>query len=381
MKIALLVPGGVDSSGERRVIPALLALLRRLSMLHELHVFATHQDAEPSSWTLEGAHVHNLGLPRTAWRAASAIVREHRVRPFDVIQSFWSGRPGALAVGVGAFLRVPSVVHVAGGELVALKDIRYGGCCTWRGRVRERQVLRGATVVTCASRPIADLVAERGVRAQRLPLGVDLARWPVRAPVRRRRDEPARLVHIASLNEVKDQPTLLRALRRLADAGRTFELDVVGEDTLGGRVQALAEELGLAHLIRFHGFLTQRELRPLVEAAHVALISSRHEAGPLVSLEAAVVGVPTAGTAVGHLAEWSPDAALAVPCREPAALEAAVAALLDDEDLRLSIATAAQRYAALEDAEHTARGFDAIYRRLAARGATARSAARERRNA
>jgi glycosyltransferase involved in cell wall biosynthesis len=381
MKIALVVPGGVDRSGERRVIPALLALLRRLSMLHELHVFATHQEDEPSSWMLEGARVHNLGLPRTAWRAANAIVREHRTSPFDVIQSFWAGRHGALAVGAGAFLRVPSVVHVAGGELAALKDIRYGGCCSWRGRARERVVLRCATVVSCASQPIVDLIAERGVRAQRLPLGVDLARWPLRAPVRRHGDEPARLVHVASLNDVKDQPTLLRALRRLADAGRSFELDIVGEDALGGRIQALAEELGLARLIRFHGFLTQRAARPVVEAAHVSVISSRHEAGPLVLLEAAVAGVPTVGTAVGHVAEWSPDAALAVPCGEPAALEAAIAALLDDEDLRLSIAAAAQRNAALEDAEHTARGFDAIYRRVAAAGTRARNAASERRSA
>jgi glycosyltransferase involved in cell wall biosynthesis len=241
--------------------------------------------------------------------------------------------------------------------------------------------LRAATVVTCASQPIVDSIARLGVPAQRLTLGVDLARWPIRAPVRRNADEPARLVHIASLNDVKDQTTLLNALRRLADAGRSFELDVIGEDTLGGRIQRLAAELGLARSIRFHGFLTQRELRPLVEAAHVAVISSRHEAGPLVLLEAAVVGVPTVGTAVGHLAEWSPDAALAVPCRDPAALAAAITTLLDDEDLRLAIAAAAQRNAALEDADHTARGFEAIYRRAVAARTTARSAARERRNA
>jgi glycosyltransferase involved in cell wall biosynthesis len=188
-------------------------------------------------------------------------------------------------------------------------------------------------------------------------------------------------VHVASLNDVKDQPTLLRALRRLADAGRSFELDVVGEDALGGRIQALAEELGLARVIRFHGFLSQRAARPVVEAAHVAVISSRHEAGPVVVLEAAVAGVPTVGTKVGHLSEWSPDAALAVPCGQPPALEVAIAAILDDEDLRLSIAAAAQRNAALEDAEHTARGFDAIYRRVTAAGTTARNAARVRRSA
>jgi hypothetical protein len=68
---------------------------------------------------------------------------------------------------------------------------------------------------------------------------------------------------------------------------------------------------------------------------------------------------------VGHLAEWNPQAALAVPCADPAALAAALAALTDDEDLRLRVAAEALRNAAREDADHTARAFDAIYRRVA----------------
>jgi glycosyltransferase involved in cell wall biosynthesis len=365
VKIALIVPGGVDRSGETRVIPALLALIRRLAATHELHVFATHQEPTPSSWPLEGALIHNLGLPRTAWRALRALRAEHRIAPFRVVHAIWAGSCGALAVGVGAWLRVPSIVHVAGGELVALNDIRYGGSVSLRGRVLQRAVLRLATRVTAASAPICALVARHGVQAQRIPLGVDLQRWPLRPPLRRLPGEPLRLVHIASLNRVKDQGTLLRALRVLADRGREFHLDVVGEDTLSGEIQALAAELGMAQQVQFHGFLTQRELRPVVEAAHVVVVSSRHEAGPLVALEAAAVGVPTVGTEVGHLAEWSPHAALAVPCHDPRALAAALESVLADEGLRLQLAAAAQQRAALEDAEHTARAFDALYARVA----------------
>jgi glycosyltransferase involved in cell wall biosynthesis len=199
---------------------------------------------------------------------------------------------------------------------------------------------------------------------------VDLERWPLRPPRRRAAVEPLRLVHVASLNAVKDQATLLRSLRRLADEGREFHLDVVGEDTLDGRVQAFAAELGLARKIKFHGFLTQRALRPIVDAAHVALVSSRHEAGPLVALEAAIAGLPTVGTAVGHIAEWSPRAALAVPCGDSDALARAIVALADDEESRLKIAAAAQRIALRDDADQTTRAFDEIYRRVAARRAT-----------
>lgn len=364
MKIALIVPGGVDRSGEMRVIPAVLALIRRLGEDHDLHVFATHQEPAPGSWLLEGARIHNLGLPRTAWRAANMILAEHRKGPFQIMHSIWAGSCGALAVGMAKLLRLPSIVHVAGGELVAFADIGYGGCRSWRGRLFQRAVLRGATRVTGASEAMLALVGNHGVQAQRIPLGVDLQRWPPRSPVRRRKGEQARLVHIASLNVVKDQPTLLRALRLLADKNHDFHLDVVGEDTLGGQVQAMSQELGLAQLIRFHGFLPQDKMRPIVEAAHVALISSRHEAGPLAVLEAAVAGVPTVGTAVGHVAEWSPDAALAVPCQDAAALAAALESMLADDDLRVRFADEALRRATRENADHTAREFNDVYDQL-----------------
>lgn len=365
MKIALVVPGGVDRSGEVRVIPALLALIRRVSTLHELHVFATHQEDSPSTWQLEGAQVHNIGLPRTPWRSLRSIFAENRRAPFHVVHSIFAGGSGALAVGAGKLLRVPSIVHVAGGELVALGDIEYGGCLSLRGRVLQRAVLRHATRVTAASPAMCTLVAHHGVRAQRVPLGVDLERWPLRAPVRRSSDEQPRLVHVASLNRVKDQATLLRALRVLADRGCDFHLDVVGEDTLGGAIETLAAELGVAKRICFHGFLPQRELRRVIEAAHVAIVTSRHEAGPLVVLEAAAAGVPTVGTAVGHIAEWSPHAAVAVPCLDPHALASALERVLADEELRLLLAGEAQRRVELEDAEHTARAFGKIYADLA----------------
>ena len=361
MKIALIVPGGVDRSGEVRVIPALLALIRRLSTAHEPHVFATHQENEPGTWQLEGAQVHNIGLPRTPWRALRRIFAENRRAPFQIVQSIWAGSCGALAVGAAMMLRVPSLVHVAGGELVALDDIAYGGCISLRGRVLQRAVLRNATRVTAASAAVCALVAQHGVRAERVPLGVDLQRWPLRQPVRRRSDERPRLVHVASLNRVKDQATLLRALRVLADRGRDFHLDLVGEDTLGGEIQTLAAELGVAERIRFHGFLPQRELRSVVESAHVAVVSSRHEAGPLVVLEAAAAGIPTVGTAVGHIAEWCPGAAVAVPCLDPDALANGLDRVIADEDFRLLLAAEAQRHAQRDDAEHTARAFAAMY--------------------
>jgi len=361
MKIALVVPGGVDRSGEYRVIPALLALIKRLSLHNEVHVYALAQEVQPGSWQLAGARIHNIGMGHTRMRAVRAIYAQHRLSPFQLVQAIWSGSSGLVAVTAAGLLRIASLIHIGGGELVALPDIGYGGGIKLRGRIREALVLRTATTVTAASMPIIESLSRLGIAARRLPLGVDLDSWPPRKPVRRKPCERARLIHAASLNPVKDQQTLLRALVSLAAAGLDFELDIVGEDTLQGEIQILAAQWGLSARVRFHGFLPQSRLRPLVEAAHLMIVSSRHEAGPLVVLEAAVAGVPTVGTAVGHIAEWAPQAARAVAIGDSAALARTVTEMLADEELRLSIAHEAFRRAILENADRTAAHFEALY--------------------
>jgi glycosyltransferase involved in cell wall biosynthesis len=364
MRIALVVPGGVDRSLEYRVIPALLALISRLAINNDVQVFALYQEPVACEWHAAGAHIRNIGSKHTVSRAIRAIRAEHHRAPFDLVHSIWSGWSGLIAVLSGRLLRIPSLIHVAGGELCALAEIRYGGRLKWYGRIRESWNLRAAAAVTAASSPIIDALGELGVTAQRIPLGVDLTVWPPRDPMPRDPGRPARFVHVASLNPVKDQATLLRALASLMRSGLQFEMKVVGDDTLDGKIQSMAVELGLAERVQFLGFLPQRRLRPVLEAADLMILSSRHEAGPLAMLEAAVAGVPTVGTAVGHIREWSPAASACVPVGDPARLAEAIGGLLMDEDLRLRMAREAQRRAIREDANYTAECFQSLYARL-----------------
>jgi glycosyltransferase involved in cell wall biosynthesis len=366
MKICLIVPGGVDRSGTRRVIPVLLALIERLALAHELHVIALFQEPEPCRYALRGATVHNIGRGRTALRALAAICTEHRRARFAVFHAIWASSCGMLGAIASRLLRRPLVVHVAGGELVSLPEIGYGDQRTWRGRARVRIALAGAARATAPSAAIVELAARHGYRAERLPFGIDLGAWPPAPPRPRSPTRPARLVHVASLNPVKDQAILIRAMAQLAQHGIAFTLDVVGEDTLDGRVQALAREQAVADRVRFHGFLEQDRLRPIVQAADLLVMSSRHETGPAVLVEAAAAGVPAVGTAVGLIREWAPDAAVAVPVGNAAALAREVRALLDDDARRIGIATLAQQRAITEDADWTAEHVNRIYQELTA---------------
>ncbi|HVZ35612.1 MAG TPA: hypothetical protein VG963_24470, partial [Polyangiaceae bacterium] len=81
----------------------------------------------------------------------------------------------------------------------------------------------------------------------------------------------------------------------------------------------------------------------------------------------AVAGVPTVGTAVGHIAEWDPQAAASVPVGDWSALAATIEGVLRDESWRLRIAREAHTRAVKEDADYTAACFDEIYSLLSQR--------------
>lgn len=368
VKIALVVPGGVDRSGTERVIPCLLWLIERLTGAgHEVHVFALDQEPKPSEWPLLGATVHNAGRRWPRLRTVAAMLREHRKQRFEVVHAFWAGAPGQAAALFSAMTGVPFAVTLPGGDLAALPDIGYGARLRWRGRLSTWAVLSRASAIVVPSEWMATEASALRWRTITIPFGVALDRWPAARPRPRAPATPIRLIHAASLNRVKDPFGLLQAMRQLADQGVEFTLDVIGEDTLAGAVQRHCTDLGLDARVRFRGFVPNAELRDWFARSDLLVMNSLHEGAPIVLLEGAMAGVPTVGTAVGNIADWSPDAAIAVPRNDPSALARAIAWLAGDEDERLRLATAAQARARAHDADAYARALVSLYAELATR--------------
>src|SRR5262249_29019613 len=344
VKIVIVVPGGFDRSGRERVIPALLWLTKRLARRNEVHVCALDGADEACSYPLAGATVHTFA--RSAGLLGTRALRLWRPlrqtlaaigRP-DVIHGFWAGASGLLAGLAGRRFGVPAVLSIGGGELVWLPEIGYGGRRSWRGRTQAALSLRLARAVTAGSRyavpPLDDHYHIRIV-----PLCVDVSAFA--SPAERPLGPPWRLLHVASINRVKDPQTLLRALRLIVDQEPGVHLDWAGEDTLGGAMQRLCDQLGLAPHVTFHGFRPSDEVAPLYRSAHLHLLSSRHESQAVVVGEAAAAGVPTVGTAVGVLAGLAPWAAWAVPAGGADGLAEGAPALLRDPARRLHAGWAA----------------------------------------
>jgi glycosyltransferase involved in cell wall biosynthesis len=373
MKIGLIVPGGVDRSGRILVIPVLLALIERLASRHEVVVVSLDPNALPSEYELLGARVVNLGLIKARTRLSWAAVTLRKLMSalraagsgFDLLHAFWVFPQGSLAVAAGSLLRMPVVVSIGGGELVWLPTIRYGGMRTLRSRITMSATLRTATAVSAPSTHVVR--SATGIRPdiQWLPTGVDTTIF--RGSVKRTCGEPWRLVHVAGLNEVKNQETLLRAFQQVADVCPHTVLDCIGVDALDGRVQELARNLGIADRVRFHGVLTIDEIVPFYHKAHLFVQSSLHESMGAAVLEASAAGVPTVGTNVGIVAEMAPRAAVAVPVSDAGALAKNIVELLENSRRREALALAAQDFARTYSADWTAAQFEELYRRVVQR--------------
>jgi glycosyltransferase involved in cell wall biosynthesis len=366
MRIALVVTGGFDASGRQYVIPTLLSLVDRLARRHDVFVYVLRYRPQPSTYQLAGATIRDLGRPAGIWQQYGRLIAALKHDgPFTVLHAYW-GLPAGLVTTIAARrLGVPSVVTFDSGECVALPDIGYGSQLHTRQRLGISASAWLANTVTVCSDYQSRLARARGWSTTTIPLGVDCSRF---VQAHRPDGPPWRLLHVASLNPVKDHDTLLRALQIVVQGGVDAHLDIAGEDTLGGAASALATRLGIRERVSFLGFQPSDALVPIYQRSHLFVLSSRHEAAGAVVLEAAACGVPVVGTAVGYIADWAPERAIAVPTQDPGALATAIRALLTDRERRERLAAAAHEWVVTHDADWTSRQIEHVYEQLATPG-------------
>ncbi len=341
MRIAIVSAGAVT--------PAWHALFERLSRSHGVRTF-----------TCPPASVLNLtGSPERALRRD--ILSHGHV---DVFHGLGGEHAGRLAARIATKLSVPSVVTCDGGEFVSLPAIKYGSQRRWLGRRAVAEACALASRVHVCSEYMSALAHERGVRTAVIPLtSVTSAAALIKWTPSHRKKETARLIQVATLSRLKNQRLLIDALpivRERVDA----HLDLVGEDLLGGELQARAAKIGVGDHVTFHGVQPQDRVHELLSNADLYVQTSLHEAANVAVLEAAAHGVPTVGTLARYVADWSPSKAVAVGDAIPESLADAIVTLLRDDDRRRSMASLARTFAIAHDATYAAAQFDQLYRSL-----------------
>lgn len=222
-----------------------------------------------------------------------------------------------------------------------------------------------SAVVTVSDYNVAYLQTQFGEAAagvRRIYNGLELARFPFKPPMGR----PQQIIAVGRLVEKKGFDVLIDACALLRDQGRTFTCLIVGT---GDQQAALAQQIPRLNLdaqVRLVGPRPQGEVVDLVQrgavfAAPCVVGSDGNRDGlPTVLLEAMALGTPCVATDVTGIPELIEHGVtgLLVPQRDPGALAASLAALLDDEALRVDLALAARQR--IEQMFDSARNSEAL---------------------
>lgn len=155
-----------------------------------------------------------------------------------------------------------------------------------------RRLLRSAAAVVPANSETRGLLLAHGIPAREVML--DTGAPEVLKPVRHEgRAGAIRLMYAGQLERRKGLELALRALARATgNTGSDGSFEIFGTGPDRGRLTALAEELGIADRVNFHGAVPRAELMRNFQQADAFLFTSVRDTSGGVNLEAMAHGLP-----------------------------------------------------------------------------------------
>ena len=138
------------------------------------------------------------------------------------------------------------------------------------------------------------------------------------------------LLFVGRLAEIKDLPTMVKAVALAVREVPNLQLWIVGHGIMREKLEALAHELGIDDNITFWG--ERLDIAHFFATADVFTMSSVSEGLPMSLLQAMSVGLPALVTNVGGMAEVVRNAhcGLTTPVGDPAAMAEAITQLASD---------------------------------------------------
>ena len=208
-------------------------------------------------------------------------------------------------------------------------------------------------IVAQADRVVAANVVERahlvwyyGARTERIaviPCGVDTELFQPMDPAKAKDllelpPDPL-LLYVGRLQPIKGLETLLEAMTSVPEPAYLLVVGGDHDEPEKGHAAALRQRvtaLGLGRRVRFLRAQPQQRLRLFYASADATVIPSYYESFGMVALEAMACGSPVVASRVGGLTTTVQDGVTGrlVPEGDPAALAAAITALLDGAEGR-----------------------------------------------
>lgn len=351
-----------------------------------LAVYFIGAGKRPRYWEIDGRDLDGIdaihGRPGASvpMRALGITRAIDRLKPAVVVLA-WAMDPTALLVLWHCRARsIPCIVYT--GETVdAAAQRSYPGIRD----IFRRLFFRSASGFVVYGTSAARYLESRGIEEQAISTAINVVDTEFFArrveelrndgTAERLRDElrardgspyPMHLLFVGELIELKGLPLLLDAL---ASLGRSdIALHLVGSGPQEAELRALADQLGIATDVYFHGYRQKPELPRYYAMADALVFPSLKDVFGLVMVEAAAAGLPVIGSSLagGSVDVVRPgETGMIVDPRDRASFARALAALADDAALRERMGAASKRHALTSlTPERSAEGYLGAVRRL-----------------
>lgn len=312
----------------------------------------------------------------SAWRLA----REHRRRPYDLVQ----------VATVPDFLDLAALPEKLAGVPLLL-DLHEDMPEFFRDRFTHPLLRPLLPLVSFAARasaaladelitvhePLRQLSIVRGVAPERISVVMNSADGRLFDPSRHERrsfmaDGELRIVHHSNLQRIYGMDVAVEGLARLRPDLR-WRLDIYGDGPWRARIQEAVERTGTSDRITLHGRVGIDELPGLLAGADLGIVPSLPEPYLEYSLstkllEFAAMGVPVIASDLATFRHHFTDEAVRyVPGGDPDALARAVEAAVDGPEATIAMGLEARRQAAAYDWAVQRDRYLAIVERLIAR--------------
>ncbi|CAA9379950.1 MAG: D-inositol-3-phosphate glycosyltransferase [uncultured Nocardioides sp.] len=392
-------PGTGDAGGMNVYVIELSRRLAAQGVDVDVFTRATSSALDPVVEVADGVVVRHVAagpyegltkgeLPGQLCTFAREVLRTEVAHPrghYDVVHShYWlSGQVGALSRDRWNVPLVHSMHTMAKVKNAALAEgdtpepaVRLIG---------EEQVVQAADLLVAntdtEARQLVDLYDADPARVEVIHPGVDLSVFRPRDRGQARRElgideDAAVLLFAGRIQPLKAPDVLLRAVAVLLDEDESLRarlvVPVVGGPSGTGlehpeSLSVLAEELGVADVVRFVPPVTQGELAVWCAAASVVAVPSYNESFGLVAVEAQATGTPVVAAAVGGLTTVVRDdvSGLLVDTHRPRDWAAVLRRLLDDPALAARLGEGALEHAREFSWDRTAERTLAAYEKAA----------------
>ena len=359
-RIAMIIPGGIGTGNNNIGIPVLERMIRLLAIEFDVTVFQLFK--RNKGYTVDGFELIDVYSSRPWMRALKLFFvfrREHRLKKFQVVHGFWILPNGFFAVLFGKIFGLKSIVSILGGDAIALPDINYGQLIKPLYRRVSFWTLKKADEVAALTRYLVHNLQSIGMEPREIhiiPWGIDTNLF---AFCEKQVQSPIRFLHIANLHPVKDQDTLLRAFKIIAEHVESH-LTLIGEGILESHVKTLARELTLENRITFLGLLPYESLPEYYASADILLHTSRSEGQSEVVTEAMSSGVVVCGTKVGLIYDLE-EGCVGVPVGDHKMLAEKVIALISKPERMALVRKRAYEWALVHSIQWTAKQTSSLY--------------------